>query len=303
MLLMRKFEEKVAQLFSEGMIHGTMHLYVGEEAVAAGVCTALGDHDVITSTHRGHGHSIAKGAGLTGLMAEMLGREAGCCKGRGGSMHFADFAGGNLGGNGIVGGSQSIAVGAALAAKMKKTGGIAVCFFGDGAANEGSFHEAANMASVLKLPVLFVCENNLYGMSMPLSRSMNISDIAVRASAYGFPGRTVDGNDATAVYRAAEDARDYVKQNGPMLLVCNTYRISGHSKSDTNVYRTQREIDAWQAKDPVLRMAAFMLKNGFSQAALDEADETAARDIESAVAAALQSPYPDARTVLDGVYA
>ena len=303
MYLTRKFEETIESLFAHGKIHGTTHLYIGEEAVAAGVCTALMPQDLITSTHRGHGHCICKGIDLNAMMAEFLGREAGCCKGRGGSMHIADLEHGNLGENGIVGGGQGIAVGAALATKMQGIDRIAVCFFGDGATNEGSFHEAANMASVWKLPVLFVCENNLFGMSMPIEKSMNIDDISVRASAYGFPGRTIDGNDVVKVYEETAKAREYVRENGPMLLVCNTYRISGHSKSDTNVYRTQQEIDEWKAKGPIVRFEAYLLKNGFNQAELDEIDEMTTREIEDALAYAQGSPYPDTGNMTDDVYA
>lgn len=302
MLLTRRFEEKAAELFAKGQIHGTTHLYTGEEAVAAGVCAALKPGDYITSTHRGHGHCISKGMDIKAMMAELLGRETGCSRGRGGSMHMADIKHGNFGENGIVGGGCPIAAGVALAAKKKRLGNITVCFFGDGASNEGSFHEAANLASVWKLPLLFVCENNQYGMSMSVQRSMNIIDITVRASSYGFPGSAVDGNDAAAVYEAAIEAREYVTENGPMLLVCNTYRIAGHSKSDKNVYRSKGEIDAWRRKDPIKRMERYMLENGFSAENIEAAQRQAAEAIEEAVRFAQSSPYPSVDSIMDNVY-
>lgn len=303
MLHTRKFEEQVSRFFAQGKVHGTTHLYVGEEATAAGVCTALKKDDWITSTHRGHGHCISKGIDLNKMMAELLGKETGYCKGKGGSMHIADLENGNLGANGVVGGGHAIAVGAALTCAMKDVDRIVVCFFGDGASNEGSFHEAVNLASVWKLPVLFVCENNLYGMSVPVSKSMNISDISQRAASYGIPGRSVDGNDVIAVYEAAKEARDYVSKNGPMLLVCNTYRYLGHSKSDANVYRTKEEIQSWKNKDCIKRLEQLMLENGFAEPELDALKKQAAVDIENAVAYAQSCNYPSIDTIMDDVYA
>ncbi len=303
MYLTRKFEEKAAELFAQGLIHGTTHLYIGEEAVAAGVCAALEPTDYMTSTHRGHGHCISKGMSLSSMMAELLGRETGCSRGRGGSMHMADISGGNLGENGIVGGGCPIAAGAALAAKKKGNGNIAVCFFGDGASNEGSFHESANLAAVWDLPLLFVCENNRYGMSMPVERSMKIEKLETRASSYGMPGKTVDGNDAAAVYLAAKESREYVKEKGPMLLVCDTYRISGHSKSDKNVYRDEREIEEWRRKDPIIRFEAYMLESGFSCDDIDTIDKETTEEIDEAVRFAKNSPYPSVEGIMDDVYA
>lgn len=299
----RKFEEQVAYFFAMGMVHGTTHLYIGQEASATGVCSAMQPTDLMTSTHRGHGHCISKGIDLNRMMAEFLGKSTGYCKGKGGSMHIADLDNGNLGANGIVGGGHCVAVGAALTTKKKNIDRIVVCFFGDGASNEGSFHEAANLASIWKLPVLFVCENNEYGMSMAKHRSMNIDDIAVRANAYGFPGVSVDGNNAIEVYEQAKIAREYVAQNGPMLLVCNSYRIMGHSKSDTNAYRTKQEIEDWKAKDPIVRIREYMRQNGFTEKELDVIDAQTTRDIQNAVAFAKNSPYPDVDTIYDDVYA
>jgi len=304
MLLTRYFEEKVAYFFSMGMVHGTTHLYVGEEATATGVCCALEPQDLIASTHRGHGHCISKGIDLNRMMAELLGKESGYCKGKGGSMHIADLGRGNLGANGVVGGGIPLAVGAALTTKMKKIDRIVVGFFGDGATNQGTFHESLNLASIWKLPVLFVCEDNKYGISMSRFRSMNVSDIAVRASSYGMPGKTIDGNDVIAVYEETKKARDYVRENGPMLLVCDTYRYLGHSKSDANVYRTKEEIAEWKAKDPIKRMRAYLLENGaFSEAEIKSVEEKAKRSIEDAVEFAEKSPYPSIDTIMDDVYA
>ena len=303
MYLTRKFEETAADLFVKGAIHGTTHLYIGQEATATGVCLALMRGDMITSTHRGHGHCLSWGMDLNAMMAEFFGKATGCCKGRGGSMHMADIENGNLGENGVVGGGCGLAAGAALALKKKGTGGIVACFFGDGASNEGSFHEAANLASVWKLPVLFVCENNQYGMSMHISQSMNIDDIAVRADAYGFPAATVDGNDVVAVYQAAQKAREYVKNNGPMMLVCQTYRISGHSKSDTGVYRLEEEINEWLENDPIVRARDYMIQHGLTENELDAIDRQTTLDIENAVRFAQNSPDPSAETIQDGVYA
>ncbi len=304
MLLIRYFEEEVARLFFEGVMHGTTHLYVGEEAVAAGVIAAMKETDVMLSTHRGHGHCIAKGIDLGKMMAEMMGRQTGSCGGRGGSMHIADPENGNLGSNGVVAGGIPLAVGAALAMKQKKTGQVTVCFFGDGATNQGSFHEALNLASVWKLPVLFVCEDNQYGLSMNRHHAMNISDIALRAQSYGIEGKTIDGNDAEGVYRESVKAIDYVRENGPMLLVCETYRIYGHSKSDKNQYRTADEIAQWKQKDPVVRLKDKLLADGrFSAEKLKSIDDNARLEIEAAVKFAQNSPYPPADSVFDYVYA
>jgi len=252
MYLIRRFEEGAEDAYTRGLIHGTMHLSIGQEASAVGTCMDLRKTDYITSTHRGHGHCIAKGADPKLMFAEFFGKEEGYCRGRGGSMHIADVESGNLGANGIVGGGIPIAVGAALAIRKQKRDDIAVCFFGDGASNEGAFHEALNMAAIWKLPVLFICENNKYGMSVSTERSMAVEHVADRASSYKMPGEIVDGNRiedvAEAVMRATARARH---GEGPTLLECKTYRIRGHSKSDRNRYRTKEEIEEWQARDPI----------------------------------------------------
>lgn len=304
MLHTRNFEEKVAYFFSMGMVHGTTHLYVGEEATAIGACCALDELDIITSTHRGHGHCIGKGIDLNRMMAELLGKSTGYCKGKGGSMHIADLTRGNLGANGVVGGGIPIATGAGITVKMKKQDRVVVCFFGDGASNQGCFHESVNLASAWKLPVIFICENNLYGMSTHISKSMNITDISLRAHAYGIPGKNIDGNNIIEVYKAVLEAKEYVKKNGPILIVANTYRITGHSKSDANVYRTKEEIADWREKCPIMTMRKRMVENKvFTAKELDAIEKKAREDIEKAVEYAESSPYPSLDTILEDVYA
>ena len=304
MLHVRKFEEKVAYFFSMGMIHGTTHLYVGEEATGVGACGALEEKDLITSTHRGHGHCIGKGIDLNKMMAELLGKETGYCKGKGGSMHIADLSRGNIGANGVVGGGMPIAVGAALTTKMKKIDRVVVCFFGDGAANEGSFHESLNLAAVWNLPVIFICENNLYGMSVSTAKSMKIQNIADRAGAYGIPGKVIDGNNILEVYHAVMEAKEYVKENGPILLEAKTYRWLGHSKSDANVYRTKEEIAQWRKKCPVERLKKHLLETEISTIeVLEHIEKEATQEIEQAVEFAQNSPYPSLDTIMEDVYA
>ncbi len=304
MAITRAFEDTAARLFSLGKVHGTAHFCVGEEATAAGVCAAIEPQDLIYATHRGHGQSISKGMNVATMMAEFLGKATGVCKGKGGCMHIADVAAGNLGANGIVGGGIPIAVGAALSTVMQRIERVVVCFFGDGASNEGTFHEALNLASVWKLPVLFVCINNQYGMSMNVRRAMAVDDIAVRAAAYGMPGRSVDGNDAVAVYEAAREARAAVAGGGPTLLVLNTYRILGHSKSDAGLYRSREEVEAWKAKDPIRRMAALLCEKGVcTPEELAAMDAAAAETVQKALAFAEASPEPSIETVEDDVYA
>lgn len=304
MLLTRRFEEKVSYFFAMGMIHGTTHLYVGEEAVASGVCAALLDEDLIVSTHRGHGHCISKGIDLNKMMAELLGKADGYCKGKGGSMHIADLAAGNMGANGVVGGGLPLAVGAGLTIRMKGQERIVVCFFGDGASNEGTFHESLNLAAVWKLPVLFVLENNRYGMSNPIEKSTAVNDLAARAAAYGMKGVSVDGMDVCAVYEQARDARAHVRNEGPMLLVCNTFRYLGHSKSDANVYRAKEEIESWKKKDPILRLEEKLITEKIFEADEIAAIEARARAaIEDATAYAEACDYPSIDDIATDVYA
>jgi len=253
MWLIRRFEEMAEESYVRGLTHGTMHLSIGQEASAVGICMDLTDADYITSTHRGHGHCIGKGAEVKYMFAEFFGKEEGYCRGRGGSMHIADPATGNLGANGIVGGGLPLATGAALAIQMRKGKEVAICFFGDGANNEGAFHESLNMAAIWKLPVIFVCENNQYGMSVSTERSTAVKDIAIRAAAYDMPGVIVDGNAIADVNEAMMVATERARSGqGPSLIETKTYRTRGHSRSDRNRYRTKDEIEQWQAKDPIL---------------------------------------------------
>jgi len=301
----RRFEEAVDDLFARGLMHGTMHLSIGQEASATGVCLALREDDAITSTHRGHGHCIGKGADLVRMMAELLAKETGYCRGRGGSMHIADVATGNLGANGIVAGGIPIAAGAALAYKLRGEDRVVACFFGDGAANEGAFHEAVNLAAIWKLPVVFVCENNKYGMSFSTEKSFAIKTIAERAAAYGIPGVTVDGNDLVAVHDAAAAAVARARAGeGPTLLESVTYRWKGHSKSDKNLYRTKEEIAEWRAKDPILAFETKVKESGLLSDEQVQAVRTAAlEDVRSCVREANQAPDADPTHILDAVFA
>ena len=294
MLRIRLFEERVDVLMMQGMIHGTTHLYVGMEAVAAGICSALEPGDYIASNHRGHGHCIAQGADLDRMMAELLGRETGYCRGKGGSMHIADLERGNLGATGIVGSGIPIATGAALAIQMRKEAKLVACFFGDGAANNGAFHESLNLAAIWKLPVLYVCENNQYAMSGPAKAMFAIPSIAGRAAAYGIPGLSVDGNDVLAVHAAAVEAGHRARRGeGPSLLTCETYRWKGHSRSDANRYRSKEEIAAWQARCPLRRLRLRLEQMGALDPEAAAAMEAAVQgDVEAAVRFAQDSPIP-----------
>ncbi len=304
MYLIRRFEEAAEQCYMRGQIHGTMHLCIGQEATAVGTCMPLRDTDYITSTHRGHGHCIAKGADVARMFAELFGKETGYCRGRGGSMHIADPESGNLGANGVVGGGLPIAVGAALSAKRLGTGAVTVCFFGDGANNEGAFHESLNMASIWKLPVVFLCENNRYGMSVPVERSTAVARIAERAPAYAMPGVTVDGNDFSAVAEAAEEAVARARAGGgPTLIESVTYRWRGHSRSDRNRYRTKEEIAAWMEKDPIPRLVALLVEHGIaSPQEVERTERDAEQAIEQAITFAMSSPDPDVAFLTRDVY-
>lgn len=304
LLAIRFFEEAVDGLFARGLMHGTMHLSIGQEAVATGVCAALKRTDFITSTHRGHSHCIAKGADLTRMMAELLAKQTGYCRGRGGSMHIADVETGNLGANGIVAGGIPIAAGAALAQKMKGLDNVVVSFFGDGATNEGAFHEAMNLASVWDLPVIFVCENNKYGMSNSTEKSMNIENISERAASYGMPGVTVDGNDVDAVYEATAIAVERARNGeGPTLIECLTYRHKGHSKSDKNLYRTKEEIDEWKTKDPIGRFETKLVENKIlTEADVEAVTEKVRNDVRTAIQDASNAPDSDPAELLSSVF-
>lgn len=300
----RKFESRAVDLFAEGQIPGFLHSYLGEEAIATGVCANLRKTDFITSTHRGHGHIIAKGGDTKYMMAELYGRTTGYCKGKGGSMHIADRDLGILGANGIVGAGQDIAVGAGLAIRYRGTDQVAACFFGDGSTNQGTFHEALNLASVWKLPVIFVCENNHFGISMSQSKHQAIQDIADRAASYGFPGIAVDGNDVMAVYEVAKEAVDRARKGqGPTLIECKTWRWRGHFEGDPGTYKDPKEQEAWMDKEPVGRYRTFLEENGVMTS-----DETSAIDtmiddeIDAAIAYASESPLPKPEDVVKDVY-
>jgi pyruvate dehydrogenase E1 component alpha subunit len=301
----RRFEEAVDDLFARGLMHGTMHLSIGQEASATGACFALRDDDAITSTHRGHGHCIAKGADLERMMAELLAKETGYCRGRGGSMHIADVATGNLGANGIVGGGIPIAAGAGLAYRLQGIDRVVVSFFGDGATNEGAFHEAVNLAAIWKLPVVFVCENNKYGMSFSTEKSMAVETVAERSGGYGLPGVTVDGNDVEAVHEAVTTAVDRARAGeGPTLVEALTYRWKGHSKSDKNLYRTREEISEWRDKDPIGRFEAVVVERGVLTAAdVEEVRAAATNDVRAAARRANAAPDANPDDLLDAVFA
>ena len=306
MHLARKFEEGVQYYFSLGMIHGTTHLGIGEEGTGAGTCLALEEHDHMYATHRGHCAALCKGININGMMAEIFAKETGVCKGRGGSMHIADRDVGVMGANGILGPALPLACGSAFASKRRgEKDCVTAAFFGDGAFNEGAVHEAMNLAAAWDLPLLFVCTNNLYGMSTHISKVMKDTDLTKRAIAYGMKAVEVDGNDVLAVYETVREAREYaIKNSAPILIVENTYRTSGHSKSDGNLYRTKAEINEWKEKAPIPRLCATLLKEGVcTQEELDEIDAKTTKVIEDAVQFAIDSPYPKMEDIYEDVYA
>ena len=307
MVEIRQFEEAAGTLYQSGQLPGFLHLYIGEEATAVGVCAHLEDADYITSTHRGHGHLIAKGGKRDRMMAELFARTTGYCKGKGGSMHIADKATGILGANGVVGAGIPLAAGAGLSAKLRGTQQVAVSFFGDGATNQGVFHETLNLAAVWDLPVVFVCENNRFGMGTPQHEHQRVEDIAVRAPAYDMPGVTVDGNDVLKVYDAAQEAVTRAREGGgPTLLNCDTYRFRGHHIGDPGTsYRDREEVQEQERKrDPIRRLAAVLTeKEGVTEAQLSEIEAELAKDLEDALAFAKNSPEPLPEDALEDLYA
>ncbi|MDA1477246.1 thiamine pyrophosphate-dependent dehydrogenase E1 component subunit alpha [Bacillus changyiensis] len=305
MLEIREFEDRVHQLFAQGILPGFVHLYAGEEAVAVGVCAHLNDQDSITSTHRGHGHCIAKGCDLKGMMAEIYGKATGLCKGKGGSMHIADFDKGMLGANGIVGGGFPLACGAALTAKYKKTKNVSVCFFGDGANNQGTFHEGINLAAIWKLPVIFVAENNGYGEATTFSYASSCKSIADRATSYQIPGIQVDGKDVMAVYEAAQQAIARAKNGeGPTLIECMTYRNYGHFEGDAQRYKPNEErIEHQEEKDAIVAFRTDLLnKQVLTETELTEIETAVTAAIDEAVEFSEKSRYPDQAELLTDVY-
>jgi pyruvate dehydrogenase E1 component alpha subunit len=301
MVLTRTFEENAEEMFALGKVHGTMHLSIGQEAIAAGSTPALRKDDYLLNTHRGHGHFLMWGGNLNRMMAEFLGKETGYCRGRGGSMHIADVESNNLGSQGIVAGNLPISVGVGLSIKMRKTDQVVLALFGDGASNEGAFHESLNMASIWNLPIIYLCENNQYAMSMAFEKAFKIEQISDRASAYGMPGVTVDGNDVIAVYKAVQEAAKRAREgNGPTLIEAVTYRWRGHSKSDRQLYRTREEVKSWMGKDPIHRFAKLLDVNDEE---FKKIEAQAKEEIRKAVEFAEASPEPDVATILEGIYA
>ncbi len=300
----RNFENRVAELFADGKIPGFVHLYVGEEAVATGVCANLTDKDYITSTHRGHGHLIAKGGDIKLMMAELFGKKTGYCKGKGGSMHIADLDLGIMGANGIVGGGPPLASGAALACQYLDNNSVAVCFFGDGASNQGTTHEAMNIATCWKLPVVFINENNMYGISSCTINSMCVPNIADRAAAYDMPGVVVDGNDVVAVCEAAAEAIDRARQGkGPSLVECKTYRHRGHFEGDPCAYRDESELDEWKEKDPIPRLEGKLKEMGaLTDEKIQEIKAKLKAELAEAEKFAEESAYPEVSELLEDVY-
>jgi pyruvate dehydrogenase E1 component alpha subunit len=306
MHLIRAFEERAEQLYMQGKVHGTMHLSIGQEATAVGAANAMQEGDYLLNHHRGHGHCMAWGSDPNRMMAEFMGKETGYCRGRGGSMHIADVESNNLGANGIVAGGIPIAVGVGLSIKMRRTSQVCLVIFGDGAANEGAFHEALNMASIWTLPIVFLCENNQYAMSMPVQKAFNIENISQRAAAYGLPGVTVDGNDPLAVYSAVSEAAARARRGeGATLVEAKTYRYKGHSKSDKQAYRSREEVRFWQEnRDPIMRFSQLLVTAGvISEAEAAQMRDRAIAIIDEAVAFSEASPAPDVADIMDGVYA
>jgi len=305
MLMIRHFDEKAVELYRAQELPGFLHAYVGEEATAVGVCANLRDDDYITSTHRGHGHLIAKGGRLDKMMAELHAKITGYCKGKGGSMHIADVSLGILGANGIVGAGIPIATGAALSAQMRKTDQVVVSFFGDGASNQGVFHESLNLASIWELPVVYVCENNQYGMGTPQEKHQKITDISLRATAYDMPGVSIDGNDVIKVCETANEAIARARTGrGPTLIECKTYRLLGHHAGDPGTaYRTRDEVEEWKQKDPIIRLQSVLLEEGIPKTELEQVDMAVLDELEKAVEYAKNSPSPEPLDALEDLFA
>lgn len=304
MVRIRKFETRLTEYFAKGMLAGNIHTCIGQEATIVGTCAVLEPTDFITSTHRGHGHCIGKGAKTDRMMAELFGKAAGYCRGKGGSMHVADLGLGILGSNGIVGAGIPIATGSALASKIKKSGEVTVSFFGDGASNHGTFHESVNMAAAWKLPIVFLCENNQYAVSVSIDTVTNTDGIAVRAKAYDIPGVTVDGNDVVAVKDAVTKAVERARSGkGPSIVECRTFRMRGHYEGDPAAYRSKDVTESWKEKDPIAGFRAVLVKKGVPAKDLDAVDAAMEAELEAAFQFAQSSPYPDASEAAKDVYA
>ncbi len=306
MLTIRRFEERASDDYQTGAIYGVVHSYIGQEAVAVGVCSALNSDDQIISTHRGHGHCLAKGAEMNPMMAELYGRQTGYCKGKGGSMHIADFSIGMLGANGIVAGGIPIVTGAGLAAQLDGTNRVAVSFFGEGASNAGPFHESLNIAAKWKLPVVYVCENNLWAANTPAAQTVSGVGICERAAGFGIPGMTADGNDVLAVYEVAQRAVERARAGeGPTLIECKTYRLRAHTERvGTEDRRPPEEVDLWREHDPIERLAGSLHQCGeLSDGDRQKMDEEIMESVEAAVAFAEASPFPQPEAALEDVFA
>ena len=305
MLKVRHFEDRVKDLFAAGEMPGFVHLYLGQEAVAVGACAPLNDDDYITSTHRGHGHIIAKGGDVKRMMAELYGKVTGYNKGKGGSMHIADPRLGILGANGIVGAGLPIATGAGLSAKLRNSGQVAVCFFGDGASNQGTFHEAINIAAAFDLPVVYVCENNLYAVGTRQSDVRKVEDIADRGVGYAIPGLAIDGNDAIAVYEACKEAVERARAGmGPTLIECKTYRWRTHFEGEPDTYRPPEEVEAWIKREPIAPYRRNLIEQGvLTEAQAAEIEANVLEELDSAVEFARQSPLPEPESALEDLWA
>jgi pyruvate dehydrogenase E1 component alpha subunit len=307
MLTIRRFEEKAIELFEHNILRGNIHPCIGQEAVSVGICSNLRREDFMVNTHRGHGNCIAKGADLKRMMAELLGKSTGYCKGKGGSMHIADFEGGNLGANGIVGGGLPIAVGAGISIQNRGTDQVVACFFGDGASNQGTFHESLNLAALWRLPVVFVCENNLYALSTPVREAISVPHISDRAMAYGIPGFNIDGNDVIEVYSKMKEARERAKAGeGPTLLDCITYRFFGHFTGDPGrgiTYRSKEEMDQWQNRCPIKKLRERLIKEKMMTEEMEKTIEANVKaSIEKAVQFAKESPLPSSEEATQDVF-
>jgi len=305
MLKIRYFENKITDLYSKGLMPGLAHLYIGEEAIAVGVCNNLTERDFAVSTHRGHGHLIAQGADLKKMMAEVLGKETGYCKGKGGSMHIMDVSKGILGANGIVGAGIPIATGSAYSAKVRGTDQVTISFFGDAASNQGTFHESVNMAAAWKLPVVYVCENNLYGISVDIRKVTATKDLVIRAKAYNIPGVVVDGNDVLEVYKVSQEAIERARKGeGPSLIECKTYRWKGHHVGDPGqVYRLDKETEEWKERCPIKTFRERLITEKiFSEEELSLIEKDAKEMIKEAADFAIQSPYPDKKEVYEDLF-
>ena len=298
-LTIRRFEEKAIEQYRVGNIRGYLHPYIGEEAIAVGTISACRPDDYITSTHRGHGHAIAKGHDLKLMYAELFGKATGYCKGRGGSMHITSMAQGNLGANGIVGGGMPIAVGAGMAIKQKKGDQVVLCFFSDGGSNNGVFHESLNLAAVFHLPVLFILENNHYAVSTPIEDSALVKDLSIRAEGYGIPGITLDGNDAVKIYESMEEPiRRARNGEGPTLIECKTYRHGGHHINDPGLYMPKDKLEYWKSRDPLIILKDYLNKAGLKVSDIDSINQQVEKELDEAIKFGLESPEPSVEEFL-----